>query len=127
MEHQVDHRAATANGGNASLLYDLGVTGPVGLVRMTVDPGRARPGVVSLEHQTALDRQVRQIGQLAVFLGVAGDQEDGPCHPAQAARWSLMPGAPHACGRVRVRPEEGRHFSQPVVPHVWVRGRDPAE
>jgi hypothetical protein len=80
VEHQVDNRTATAYEGNASLLYDLGDIGPVGLVRMTVDPGRARPGVTGLEHQTTLNRQAQQVGQLAVFLGVAGDQEDGPCH-----------------------------------------------
>ena len=80
VEHQVDNRTATAYEGNASLLYDLGDIGPVGLVGMTVDPGRARPGVTGLEHQTTLNRQAQQVGQLAVFLGVEGDQEDGPCH-----------------------------------------------
>jgi hypothetical protein len=47
---------------------------------MTVDTSRAGPGVAGLEHETTLDRQVKQVGQLAVFLGVAPDQEDILAH-----------------------------------------------
>ena len=56
---------------------------------MTVDAGRARSGVAGLEHETALDRQVKQVGELAVFLGVAPDQEDILIR-SHAAGYSLM-------------------------------------
>src|SRR6266511_667279 len=38
-------------------------SGQGGFVGVTVDPGRARPCIAGLQHQTCLYRQVQQVGQ----------------------------------------------------------------
>jgi len=92
VEYQVDHGSATLARKGRGLFDHLGPFGPGTLEGVAVDAGGPRPGVSGLQHQTSLDRQLDQIGQLAVLFGVAGDQEDGPRHLAQAARYSLIPG-----------------------------------
>jgi len=77
VEHQVDRRSASAAKQRRCLLDDLGALGPCLLEAVAVDaPGR-RPSLARLQQQPALERQPQQVRQIAVFLRVTPNDEDG--------------------------------------------------
>ncbi len=77
VEHQVDCRPAPTAEQHRRLLDDLGLLRPRLLEAVTVDTRGRRPQLARLQHQPSVERQPQQIGQLAVFLRVTPDDENG--------------------------------------------------
>ena len=76
VQDQVDRRAAAPAMADGDLLEDLGLWRPV-VERVAVDAGGGGPAVARLEQDAVLDRQPQQVGQRAVWVGVARDHEAG--------------------------------------------------
>ena len=75
VEDKIDRRPAPAAGEDRRLLDDVCVLGPWLLEAVAVDARCRRPGRAGFEDQPALERQPQQVGQPAVFLRVARDEE----------------------------------------------------
>jgi hypothetical protein len=58
------------------LLDELGLFGPTFLESVAVDPRGHRPRLARLQHDPVFEREPQQVGQLAVCVWVASDEED---------------------------------------------------
>jgi hypothetical protein len=89
IEDEIDRRSAPPAMEDGRLRNDLGVPRPWILVTVAVDARCCRPGRAGLKNQATLERQTHEVGQPAIRLRIARNNEhraapDAAAHAAAA-------------------------------------------